>query len=192
MTGEKKPRVDKRKNVWKVAEILAKNPNKTEREIAKEAGVSNWTAHNAKKELLKSWKLDEFIEAYEKQQRILCDDIKDTICDEILWKFVTLCWSKSEATRQIENFLFISIEWMDRKRKTLTNTTRYKILHNSWFKCQACWEKPKPTNEVVLHIDHIVPFSLWWLDVMENYQVLCWQCNCSKNNSFIYNHNDER
>lgn len=194
MTGEpkKKPRVDRRKNVWKVAEVLAKNPNKTIREVAKEAWIGKTTAANSMKELGESWKLDDFFEAYEQQQRILCDDIKDTICDEILWKFVTLCWSKSEATRQIENFLFISIEWMDRKRKNVNNITRYKVLHNSGFKCQACGEKPQPTNEVVLHIDHIVPFSLWGLDVMDNYQVLCWQCNSSKNNSFIYNHNDER
>ena len=54
----KKPRTDKRKNVWKVAEVLATNPNKTEREIAKEAWVSNWTAHNAKLELEQTWAKD--------------------------------------------------------------------------------------------------------------------------------------
>lgn len=184
-------RVDKRKNVEKVIKAITINPLKTEREIAKETGMWKSTVHYAMEAIKKMWKLEEILEMYEQQQKILCDDIKDTICDEILWKFVTLCWSKSEATRQIENFLFISIEWMDRKRKTLTNTTRYKVLHNAGFRCQACWEKPKADNEIVLHIDHIVPFSLWGLDVMENYQVLCWQCNCSKNNAFTYNHNDE-
>lgn len=44
-------RVDKRKNMWKVAEILAKNPNKTQREIAKEAWIWNWTVARASKEL---------------------------------------------------------------------------------------------------------------------------------------------
>lgn len=57
----KKPRTDKRKNVWKVAEVLIKNPNSTEREIAKEAWVSNWTAHNAKIELEQTWAKDETI-----------------------------------------------------------------------------------------------------------------------------------
>lgn len=60
-TKPKKPRVDKRKNVWKVAEVLAKNPNKTEREIAKEVWISNWTAHNARKELEQTWAKDETI-----------------------------------------------------------------------------------------------------------------------------------
>lgn len=34
------PRVDKRINVWKVAEVLAENPNKTIREIAEETDLS--------------------------------------------------------------------------------------------------------------------------------------------------------
>jgi hypothetical protein len=33
---EKKVRVDKRKNIGKVAEVLTKNPNKTVRELKKE------------------------------------------------------------------------------------------------------------------------------------------------------------
>lgn len=57
-TKPKKPRVDKRKNVWKVAEVLAKDPNKTEREIAEEVWISNWTAHNARKELEQTWAKD--------------------------------------------------------------------------------------------------------------------------------------
>ena len=54
----KKPRTDKKKNIGKVAEVLAKNPHATEREIAEEAEVSNGTAHNAKKELEQSWAKD--------------------------------------------------------------------------------------------------------------------------------------
>jgi len=59
---EKKPRVDKKKNVWKVAEVLAKHPHATESEIAKMANVSSWTAHNAKKELEKNWGKDLIIQ----------------------------------------------------------------------------------------------------------------------------------
>lgn len=64
MTGEpkkKKPRVDRRKNVWKVAEVLAKNPNKTGREVAKEAGIPHRTAANAIEELAKNGTKDETI-----------------------------------------------------------------------------------------------------------------------------------
>lgn len=48
---DKKPRTDKRRNVGKVAEILAINPNKTEREIAKETWIGRWTVNRAKQEL---------------------------------------------------------------------------------------------------------------------------------------------
>ena len=47
----KKPRVDKRKNVWKVAEVLAKNPNKTVREIKKETWLWQGTVHRSVQEL---------------------------------------------------------------------------------------------------------------------------------------------
>ena len=45
------PRVDKKKNIWKVANILIKNPHATEREIAKKVWIGNWTVNRAKKEL---------------------------------------------------------------------------------------------------------------------------------------------
>ena len=51
---DKKPRVDKRKNVWEVAKVLIKSPNKTEKEIAEETWLWAWTVHRAKKELEKN------------------------------------------------------------------------------------------------------------------------------------------
>lgn len=50
-TKPKKPRVDKRKNIWKVAEVIIENPNKTEREIAKETWIWKSTVNRAKEEL---------------------------------------------------------------------------------------------------------------------------------------------
>ena len=55
---DKKPRTDKRKNVWKVAEALINNPNKTVREIAKETDLSIGAVHNSKKEVEQSWTKD--------------------------------------------------------------------------------------------------------------------------------------
>jgi len=60
-TKQKKPRVDKRKNVWKVAEVLAKNPNKSIKEIQKETNLWVWTIHRAKEEVEKSGIKDETI-----------------------------------------------------------------------------------------------------------------------------------
>lgn len=57
----KKPRVDKRKNVGKVAEALIKNPNKTVREISNETDLWLWTVQRAKEELEKTGTKDETI-----------------------------------------------------------------------------------------------------------------------------------
>lgn len=59
--NKKKPRTDKRKNVWKVAEVLAKNPNKTIREIAEETNLSIGAVHSSKVEVEKNWTKDETI-----------------------------------------------------------------------------------------------------------------------------------
>lgn len=54
-------RADKRKSLSKVAKVALKNPLLTEREVAQEANVSNWTAHNMIKELEQTWAKDDRI-----------------------------------------------------------------------------------------------------------------------------------
>lgn len=48
-------RADKKKNLDKVAASLAKDPLQSERQLAKNAWVSNGTAHNMKEELEQTW-----------------------------------------------------------------------------------------------------------------------------------------
>lgn len=192
----KKPRADKTKvkarNVWKVAEIKVKDPNATYRDIQKKTWLAPSTISKATEELIRSWRMKEIFENYEKKQRILSNDIKNSIDDTLLTDFVLLCGSKLEATKKLEEFMSISIWNINRRRKWIKYNTRYAILHKHWFKCCACWNKPNKDNDIVLHIDHIVPYSIGWLDTENNYQVLCHMCNCSKGNDFIYNHWDER
>lgn len=185
---DKKPRTDKRKNVWKVAEVLAVNPNKTDREIAKETGIWKSTVNRAKEELGQSWLLAKIMKEYEAKQKIISDDIKDSIDTDLLADFVTICWSRLEATNKIEEFMRISLWQNKRRRSNVWNNTRYWILHKFWFKCCACGAKPNVDNDVILQIDHIVPYSLGWLDTDNNYQVLCNSCNASKWDNFIYYH----
>lgn len=58
---KKQPRTDKRRNVGKVAEVLAKNPQATVREIAQETDMSIGAVHNSKVEVEQSWTKDETI-----------------------------------------------------------------------------------------------------------------------------------
>ena len=55
------PRTDKKKNVWKVAKVLVKNPHATEREIAKEVWLWKSTVNRAKVELGQTGTKDETI-----------------------------------------------------------------------------------------------------------------------------------
>ena len=75
------------------------------------------------------------------------------------------------------------------RRRNIKDTTRYSVLERAGFKCQCCGIKPLKNNDVILHIDHIIPHSLGGSDSIDNLQVLCDKCNISKRNKFIINHN---
>ena len=75
------------------------------------------------------------------------------------------------------------------RRRNINDTTRYAVLERAGFKCQCCGSKPLKNNDVILHIDHIIPHSLGGSDNVDNLQVLCNKCNTSKQNRFIVNHN---
>ncbi len=189
---DKKPRTDKRKNVGKVAEKLIENPNKTEREIAKETWLWKSTVNRAKQELGQTGLLQKILDAHEEKQIIFANDIKDSIDGKLLTDFVVVCWSKVLAVKRLEEYMSICV-WKTNPKRNINDNTRYALLHKSWFKCMACWESPQPENDIVLHIDHIVPVSLWWHNKESNYQVLCNKCNASKWNYFTTNHRkDER
>lgn len=70
-------------------------------------------------------------------------------------------------------------------------TTRYAVFLRAGFKCQCCGAKPMPTNDVVLHLDHVIPKSMGGIDDPINLQALCSECNLSKTNAFAYDHNQE-
>ncbi len=68
---------------------------------------------------------------------------------------------------------------------------RYAVFYAANFKCQACGASPSPTNEVILHVDHILPKSKGGTDDPLNLQALCADCNLSKSNLFAYDHANE-
>ena len=72
-----------------------------------------------------------------------------------------------------------------------TESNRYGVLERAGFKCQCCGDKPRKNNDVVLHIDHILPFSKGGSNEMENLQSLCARCNLAKSNFYDFNHNEE-
>lgn len=58
---------------------------------------------------------------------------------------------------------------------------RFKVLERDKGKCKLCGISAK--DGAKLHIDHINPYSLWWLTILENLQTLCMECNIWKSNT---------
>ena len=87
-----------------------------------------------------------------------------------------------------EALSYQEVKLLNRRRK-INDNTRYAVLERAGFKCQCCGIRPLKDNDVILHIDHIIPYSLGGSDSIDNLQVLCDKCNISKRNKFIINHN---
>lgn len=74
--------------------------------------------------------------------------------------------------------------------RSVSDSNRYSVMHRAGFKCQCCGDKPSKSNDVKLHIDHIIPFSKGGTNEVGNLQVLCSLCNIAKSNFYDFNHND--
>ena len=132
----------------------------------------------------------------EKQQNILKN--VSNINSDLLSKVEKYKDNNETAIEFIENAILKSLpkealsqeelKEINRRRK-ISDTTRYAVLERAGFKCQCCGSKPLKNNDVVLHIDHVIPHSLGGSDSIDNLQVLCDKCNLSKQNRFIINHN---
>ena len=71
----------------------------------------------------------------------------------------------------------------DIKHKTKRNinwSLRFIIMKRDNFKCQLCGHSPATDPAVILHVDHIKPYSKGGETVPENLQTLCMVCNIGK------------
>jgi hypothetical protein len=57
---------------------------------------------------------------------------------------------------------------------------RYDVLRRDRFRCVTCGRSPATNLGCELHVDHIKPFSMGGLTVIDNLQTLCEQCNLGK------------
>ncbi|AYO58856.1 HNH endonuclease [Chryseobacterium sp. 6424] len=57
---------------------------------------------------------------------------------------------------------------------------RWQVFKRDNWKCVSCGKSS--FDDVILHIDHIIPRSLGGKDDYENFQTLCSECNIGKSN----------
>ncbi len=70
-----------------------------------------------------------------------------------------------------------------KKRRTQRDPSwrlRFLVNRRDRFTCRACGRSPANEVGVVLHVDHIVPWSKGGETTLENLQTLCEKCNLGK------------
>lgn len=119
---KKTKRADKKRNKAKIAKALLKDPTLTERELAKVAWVSLWTAHNHKEELEQSWTEDPRIQA-------ICDKDMEIIQDWL-------------------NFVHGKIKWWKASMRDVISAIDSWTKRNILFRPKKDWENKWPITIV--------------------------------------------
>ena len=69
------------------------------------------------------------------------------------------------------------------KHKTTRNINwrlRFIVMKRDNFKCKKCGRSPSTDQTVILHIDHMKPYSKGGETIIENLETLCSVCNLGK------------
>lgn len=69
--------------------------------------------------------------------------------------------------------------WQHRSKSRgyIPGNIRYEVLKRAEFRCELCGISAK---EKALEVDHIIPVNKGGLDIIENFQALCYSCNATK------------
>lgn len=62
---------------------------------------------------------------------------------------------------------------------------RFRVMQRDNFKCCMCGASPAKDPDVVLHIDHIVPWAKGGETTYDNLQTLCSKCNLGKSDLLL-------
>jgi Homing endonuclease associated repeat/HNH endonuclease len=76
----------------------------------------------------------------------------------------------------------LPIRKVKRSAREINLRLRFRILNNNRFTCVACGRSPATHAGLVLHVDHIVPWSRGGETEAANLQTLCEPCNLGKSN----------
>lgn len=69
-----------------------------------------------------------------------------------------------------------------RTPRSINLRLRFLILKRDHFSCRKCGRAPAKDPIVILHVDHIKPWSKGGETIVENLETLCEQCNLGKSN----------
>lgn len=86
--------------------------------------------------------------------------------------------------QDITHWMYLPFFQIPNSRK-INNNLRYKIFKRDRYKCCYCGNSPAIDENIILHIDHIIPISKNGSNSEDNLQTLCSTCNLKKSNKLI-------
>jgi len=72
---------------------------------------------------------------------------------------------------------------LKRTTRTINLRLRWTVLKRDNFSCRKCGRSPAKDSSIILHVDHIIPWSKDGETVIENLETLCEPCNLGKSNT---------
>jgi predicted restriction endonuclease len=81
-----------------------------------------------------------------------------------------------------EKHIEIIVKVNHKTKRQLSLTQRFLIFKRDNFKCCVCGRSPATDPTVILHADHIKPWTKGGETTIENLQTLCSVCNIGKSN----------
>ena len=81
--------------------------------------------------------------------------------------------STNEKTKEIK---------IKRTSRSINLRLRFTVLKRDNFSCKKCGQAPAKDPNVILHVDHIIPWSKGGETLIENLETLCDRCNLGKSN----------
>lgn len=102
---------------------------------------------------------------------------------EILPSFNKLDYIFTGHEEELENEDLPNKVKSNKSKRNIPLGLRFKILKRDGFKCVSCGRGVK--DNIKLHVDHIIPFSLGGLTEIKNLKTLCNECNIGKSNKHI-------
>jgi hypothetical protein len=100
-----------------------------------------------------------------------------------LEKFVAFA-NKEEIvpTKKLIEEIKVVLPTKHKTKREINWRLRFLVMRRDNFKCKNCGRSPATDPSIVLHVDHIKPYSKGGETIMGNLQTLCSKCNIGKSN----------
>jgi 5-methylcytosine-specific restriction endonuclease McrA len=91
-------------------------------------------------------------------------------------------WCNAEFTPIKSNHKYCSVKCREKYNQNILDRDSFMIFNRDKFRCIYCGKSSINDETIILHLDHVVPYSLGGPDQAYNLVTSCGQCNIAKQN----------